>query len=64
MCVVGMLGFVIFICLIFVVVKSSIVGVYICIFVGEMLLFFNWVIIVDIFMYVVIFIWWVIVVVL
>ncbi|KAM9043758.1 sphingosine-1-phosphate transporter SPNS2 isoform 2-T4 [Megaptera novaeangliae] len=53
-CAVGMLGSAIFICLIFVAAKSSIVGAYICIFVGETLLFSNWAITADILMYVVI----------
>nr|XP_012325222.1 protein spinster homolog 1-like [Aotus nancymaae] len=45
-----MLGSAIFICLIFVAAKSSIVGAYICIFVGETLLFSNWAITADILM--------------
>ncbi|KAM9043757.1 sphingosine-1-phosphate transporter SPNS2 isoform 1-T2 [Megaptera novaeangliae] len=49
-CAVGMLGSAIFICLIFVAAKSSIVGAYICIFVGETLLFSNWAITADILM--------------
>ncbi|KAM4843334.1 sphingosine-1-phosphate transporter SPNS2 isoform 1-T2 [Thomomys bottae] len=53
-CAVGMLGSSIFICLIFVAAKNSIVGAYICIFVGETLLFSNWAITADILMYVVI----------
>uniref|UniRef100_A0A8C3R751 Sphingolipid transporter 2 n=1 Tax=Cyanoderma ruficeps TaxID=181631 RepID=A0A8C3R751_9PASS len=53
-CAVGMLGSAIFICLIFVAAKSSIVGAYICIFIGETLLFSNWAITADILMYVVI----------
>ncbi|KAM5309951.1 sphingosine-1-phosphate transporter SPNS2 isoform 1-T1 [Glossophaga mutica] len=53
-CAVGMLGSAIFICLIFVAAKSSIVGAYICIFVGETLLFSNWAITADILMCVVI----------
>ncbi|KAM7068430.1 sphingosine-1-phosphate transporter SPNS2 isoform 1-T1 [Molossus nigricans] len=53
-CAVGMLGSAIFICLVFVAAKSSIVGAYICIFVGETLLFSNWAITADILMYVVI----------
>ncbi|XP_020923362.1 protein spinster homolog 2 isoform X1 [Sus scrofa] len=53
-CAVGMLGSAIFICLIFVAAKTSIVGAYICIFVGETLLFSNWAITADILMYVVI----------
>ncbi|XP_048966018.1 sphingosine-1-phosphate transporter SPNS2 isoform X2 [Canis lupus dingo] len=53
-CAVGMLGSAIFICLIFVAAKSSIMGAYICIFVGETLLFSNWAITADILMYVVI----------
>ncbi|KAK2497356.1 hypothetical protein MC885_002284 [Smutsia gigantea] len=53
-CAVGMLGSAIFICLIFVAAKSSLVGAYICIFVGETLLFSNWAITADILMYVVV----------
>uniref|UniRef100_A0A3B3TGP4 SPNS lysolipid transporter 2, sphingosine-1-phosphate n=1 Tax=Paramormyrops kingsleyae TaxID=1676925 RepID=A0A3B3TGP4_9TELE len=53
-CAVSMLGSAIFICLIFVVAKKSIVGAYICIFIGETLLFLNWAITADILMYVVI----------
>ncbi|XP_060612735.2 sphingosine-1-phosphate transporter SPNS2 [Anolis sagrei] len=53
-CAVGMLGSAIFTCLIFVAAKSSIVGAYVCIFVGETLLFSNWAITADILMYVVI----------
>uniref|UniRef100_A0A8C3YU46 SPNS lysolipid transporter 2, sphingosine-1-phosphate n=1 Tax=Catagonus wagneri TaxID=51154 RepID=A0A8C3YU46_9CETA len=53
-CAVGMLGSAIFICLIFVAAKTSIVGAYVCIFVGETLLFSNWAITADILMYVVI----------
>ncbi|XP_045343235.1 protein spinster homolog 2 isoform X3 [Leopardus geoffroyi] len=53
-CAVGMLGSAIFVCLIFVAAKSSIVGAYVCIFVGETLLFSNWAITADILMYVVI----------
>ncbi|XP_058139726.1 sphingosine-1-phosphate transporter SPNS2 [Dasypus novemcinctus] len=53
-CAVGMLGSAIFICLIFVAAKSSIVGAYVCIFVGETLLFSNWAITADILMCVVI----------
>ncbi|XP_069730051.1 sphingosine-1-phosphate transporter SPNS2-like isoform X1 [Phaenicophaeus curvirostris] len=53
-CAVGMLGSAIFICLIFVAAKSSIVGAYTCIFIGETLLFSNWAITADILMYVVI----------
>ncbi|KAK2110637.1 Protein spinster 2 [Saguinus oedipus] len=49
-CAVGMLGSAIFICLIFVAAKSSIIGAYICIFVGETLLFSNWAITADILM--------------
>ncbi|GAB0197999.1 protein spinster 2-like [Grus japonensis] len=49
-CAVGMLGSAIFICLIFVAAKSSIVGAYICIFIGETLLFSNWAITADILM--------------
>ncbi|MGH0123796.1 UNVERIFIED_CONTAM: hypothetical protein FKN15_066836 [Acipenser sinensis] len=50
----SMLGSAIFICLIFVAAKKSIVGAYICIFIGETLLFLNWAITADILMYVVI----------
>ncbi|XP_028839040.1 sphingosine-1-phosphate transporter SPNS2 [Denticeps clupeoides] len=53
-CAVSMLGSAIFICLIFVVAKKSIVGAYVCIFIGETLLFLNWAITADILMYVVI----------
>uniref|UniRef100_A0A672L8S8 SPNS lysolipid transporter 2, sphingosine-1-phosphate n=1 Tax=Sinocyclocheilus grahami TaxID=75366 RepID=A0A672L8S8_SINGR len=53
-CAVSMLGSAIFICLIFVVAKKSIVGAYICIFIGETLLFLNWAITADILMFVVI----------
>ncbi|KAF5896664.1 protein spinster 2 [Clarias magur] len=53
-CAVSMLGSAIFICLIFVVAKKSIVGAYICIFIGETLLFLNWAITADILMYVVV----------
>ncbi|KAI5615540.1 protein spinster-like 2 isoform 1 [Silurus asotus] len=53
-CAVSMLGSAIFICLIFVVAKKSIAGAYICIFIGETLLFLNWAITADILMYVVI----------
>ncbi|XP_030041746.1 sphingosine-1-phosphate transporter SPNS2 [Microcaecilia unicolor] len=53
-CAVGMLGSAIFICLIFVAAKSSSWGSYICIFVGETLLFSNWAITADMLMYVVI----------
>ncbi|XP_029467950.1 protein spinster homolog 2 isoform X2 [Rhinatrema bivittatum] len=53
-CAVGMLGSAIFICLIFVAAKSSSWGAYICIFVGETLLFSNWAITADMLMYVVI----------
>ncbi|XP_036610172.1 protein spinster homolog 2 [Trichosurus vulpecula] len=53
-CAVGMLGSAIFICLIFVAAKTSILGAYICIFIGETLLFSNWAITADILMYVVI----------
>ncbi|MBN3276466.1 SPNS2 protein, partial [Polyodon spathula] len=53
-CAVSMLGSAIFICLIFVAAKKSIVGAYICIFIGETLLFLNWAITADILMYVVI----------
>uniref|UniRef100_A0A3P8VTL3 SPNS lysolipid transporter 2, sphingosine-1-phosphate n=1 Tax=Cynoglossus semilaevis TaxID=244447 RepID=A0A3P8VTL3_CYNSE len=53
-CAVSMLGSAIFICLIFVVAKKSIVGAYVCIFIGETLLFLNWAITADILMFVVI----------
>ncbi|XP_077597112.1 sphingosine-1-phosphate transporter SPNS2 isoform X1 [Stigmatopora nigra] len=53
-CAVSMLGSAIFICLIFVVAKKSITGAYICIFIGETLLFINWAITADILMFVVI----------
>ncbi|XP_064424921.1 sphingosine-1-phosphate transporter SPNS2 isoform X2 [Latimeria chalumnae] len=53
-CAVGMLGSAVFICLIFVAAKNSILGAYICIFIGETLLFSNWAITADILMYVVI----------
>ncbi|KAM4546259.1 sphingosine-1-phosphate transporter SPNS2 [Fundulus diaphanus] len=53
-CAVSMLGSAIFICLIFVVAKNSITGAYVCIFIGETLLFMNWVITADILMFVVI----------
>ncbi|KAM9788775.1 sphingosine-1-phosphate transporter SPNS2 [Neosynchiropus ocellatus] len=53
-CAVSMLGSAIFICLIFVVAKKSIAGAYICIFIGETLLFLNWAITADILMFVVI----------
>ncbi|XP_066516879.1 sphingosine-1-phosphate transporter SPNS2 [Hoplias malabaricus] len=53
-CAVSMLGSAIFICLIFVVAKKSIIGAYVCIFIGETLLFVNWAITADILMYVVI----------
>ncbi|XP_066551398.1 sphingosine-1-phosphate transporter SPNS2 isoform X2 [Amia ocellicauda] len=53
-CAVSMLGSAIFICLIFVAAKKSIVGAYFCIFIGETLLFLNWAITADILMYVVI----------
>lgn len=53
-CAVSMLGSAIFICLIFVVAKKSIIGAYVCIFIGETLLFLNWAITADILMYVVI----------
>lgn len=53
-CAVGMLGSAIFICLVFVAAKSSIVAAYICIFAGETLLFSNWAITADMLMYVVI----------
>ncbi|KAM7398499.1 hypothetical protein PAMA_006417 [Pampus argenteus] len=53
-CAVSMLGSAIFICLIFVVAKKSIAGAYVCIFIGETLLFLNWAITADILMFVVI----------
>ncbi|XP_054899525.1 sphingosine-1-phosphate transporter SPNS2 isoform X2 [Poeciliopsis prolifica] len=53
-CAVTMLGSSIFICLIFVVAKNSIVGAYVCIFIGETLLFVNWALTADILMFVVI----------
>ncbi|XP_043910129.1 protein spinster homolog 2-like isoform X2 [Protopterus annectens] len=53
-CAISMLGSAIFICLIFVAAKTSIWGAYICIFIGETLLFSNWAITADILMYVVI----------
>ncbi|XP_028451774.1 sphingosine-1-phosphate transporter SPNS2 isoform X1 [Perca flavescens] len=53
-CAVSMLGSAIFVCLIFVVAKKSIVGAYVCIFIGETLLFLNWAITADILMFVVI----------
>lgn len=53
-CAVSMLGSAIFICLIFVVAKNSITGAYVCIFIGETLLFLNWAITADILMFVVI----------
>lgn len=53
-CAVSMLGSAIFICLIFVVAKKSIIGAYVCIFIGETLLFLNWAITADILMFVVI----------
>ncbi|XP_026564377.1 protein spinster homolog 2 [Pseudonaja textilis] len=53
-CAVGMLGSAIFTCLIFVAAKNSIIGAYVCIFIGETLLFSNWAITADILMYVVI----------
>ncbi|CAJ1064606.1 protein spinster homolog 2 isoform X1 [Xyrichtys novacula] len=53
-CAVSMLGSAIFICLIFVVAKKSIEGAYVCIFIGETLLFLNWAITADILMFVVI----------
>ncbi|XP_035289228.1 protein spinster homolog 2 isoform X4 [Anguilla anguilla] len=53
-CAVSMLGSAIFICLIFVVAKKSIVGAYFCIFIGETLLFLNWAITADILMHVVV----------
>ncbi|CAB1315804.1 unnamed protein product, partial [Coregonus sp. 'balchen'] len=53
-CAVSMLGSAIFVCLIFVVAKKSIIGAYVCIFIGETLLFLNWAITADILMYVVI----------
>ncbi|XP_061904461.1 sphingosine-1-phosphate transporter SPNS2 [Entelurus aequoreus] len=53
-CAISMLGSAIFICLIFVVAKKSIIGAYVCIFIGETLLFLNWAITADILMFVVI----------
>lgn len=53
-CAVSMLGSAIFICLIFVTAKKSIEGAYVCIFIGETLLFLNWAITADILMFVVI----------
>ncbi|XP_026183648.1 sphingosine-1-phosphate transporter SPNS2 isoform X2 [Mastacembelus armatus] len=53
-CAVSMLGSAIFICLIFVVAKKSIIGAYVCIFIGETLLFLNWAITADILMFVII----------
>nr|XP_054586876.1 sphingosine-1-phosphate transporter SPNS2 isoform X2 [Nothobranchius furzeri] len=53
-CAITMLGSAIFICIIFVVAKKSIAGAYICIFIGETLLFVNWAITADILMFVVI----------
>ncbi|XP_072302764.1 sphingosine-1-phosphate transporter SPNS2 [Eucyclogobius newberryi] len=53
-CAVSMLGSAIFICLIFVVAKKSLIGAYVCIFIGETLLFLNWAITADILMFVVI----------
>ncbi|XP_068600260.1 sphingosine-1-phosphate transporter SPNS2-like [Brachionichthys hirsutus] len=53
-CAVSMLGSAIFICLIFVVAKKSIAGAYVCIFIGETLLFLNWAITADILMFVII----------
>ncbi|OCT95120.1 hypothetical protein XELAEV_18012804mg [Xenopus laevis] len=53
-CAVGMLGSAIFICLVFVAAKTSIIAAYICIFAGETLLFSNWAITADMLMYVVI----------
>ncbi|XP_043996793.1 protein spinster homolog 2 isoform X6 [Gambusia affinis] len=53
-CAVSMLGSAIFICLIFVVAKNSIVGAYVCIFIGETLLFVNWALTADILMFVII----------
>ncbi|XP_024121455.1 protein spinster homolog 2 isoform X5 [Oryzias melastigma] len=53
-CAVSMLGSAIFICLIFVVAKKNIAGAYVCIFIGETLLFVNWAITADILMFVVI----------
>ncbi|KAM9846836.1 sphingosine-1-phosphate transporter SPNS2 isoform 1-T1 [Aulostomus maculatus] len=53
-CAVSMLGSAIFICLIFVVAKKNIIGAYVCIFIGETLLFLNWAITADILMFVVI----------
>ncbi|XP_042194656.1 protein spinster homolog 2 [Callorhinchus milii] len=53
-CAFGMLSSSIFISLIFVFARFSILGAYICIFIGETLLFLNWAITADILMYVVI----------
>ncbi|XP_027887111.1 sphingosine-1-phosphate transporter SPNS2 isoform X8 [Xiphophorus couchianus] len=53
-CAISMLGSAIFICLIFVVAKNSIVGAYVCIFIGETLLFVNWALTADILMFVII----------
>ncbi|XP_067864050.1 sphingosine-1-phosphate transporter SPNS2 [Heptranchias perlo] len=53
-CAFGMLSSSIFISLIFVFARFSIVGAYMCIFIGETLLFLNWAITADILMYVVI----------
>ncbi|XP_037543638.1 protein spinster homolog 2 [Nematolebias whitei] len=53
-CAVTMLGSAIFICLIFVVAKKNIYGAYVCIFIGETLLFVNWAITADMLMFVVV----------
>ncbi|XP_072099890.1 sphingosine-1-phosphate transporter SPNS2-like isoform X2 [Mobula birostris] len=53
-CAFGMLSSSIFISLIFVFARFNIVGAYLCIFIGEVLLFLNWAITADILMYVVI----------
>ncbi|GCC35991.1 hypothetical protein chiPu_0014481 [Chiloscyllium punctatum] len=53
-CAFGMLSSSIFISLIFVFARFNIVGAYMCIFIGETLLFLNWAITADILMYVVI----------
>ncbi|XP_008426384.2 protein spinster homolog 2 isoform X1 [Poecilia reticulata] len=53
-CAVTMMGSAIFICLVFVVAKNSIIAAYVFIFIGEMLLFVNWALTADILMFVVI----------
>ncbi|XP_016529776.1 sphingosine-1-phosphate transporter SPNS2 isoform X5 [Poecilia formosa] len=53
-CAISMMGSAIFICLVFVVAKNSIHGAYVCIFIGETLLFVNWALTADILMFVVI----------